>query len=42
MFVGVPADIVGIHFQWKPDEPKWEEAVISEIVYKVMARLGVE
>jgi hypothetical protein len=41
-FPGIPADIVGIRFKWDPTDPNWEEAVILQIVFKVMERLGVE
>jgi len=41
-FVGIPSDIVGIMFAWNPADPDWQEAVIRDIVFKVMERLGVQ
>jgi hypothetical protein len=42
LFVGIPSDTVGIKFGWDPTESSREEHVITDIVYPVMERLGVE
>ena len=39
VFVGIPADIIGIKFVWDSSAGNWPENVISEIVYKLMERL---
>jgi hypothetical protein len=39
-FVGIPKDIVGIKFTWDASMPNWQDLVISEIVYKLIERLG--
>lgn len=38
-FVGLPKDIVGIHFDWDDTDAKWEDKVVDEIVFKLMDRL---
>lgn len=40
IFPGIPADIVGIRFRWDPSSKQWQESVITDIVYKLMERLG--
>jgi type II secretory pathway predicted ATPase ExeA len=39
-FPGIPSDIVGIKFHWDPKAEKWEDAVVDEIVFKLMERLS--
>jgi len=38
-FVGIPKDLVGIHFHWDPQSSEWMEKAIDEIVFRVMDRL---
>jgi hypothetical protein len=40
LFLGIPGDIVGIKFQWNPTSQQWKNAVIDEIVFKLMERLS--
>lgn len=40
IFPGIPGDLVGIKFRWDPSAEEREETIISEIVYKLMERLG--
>lgn len=40
LFVGIPSDIVGIKYKWDPSAKDWQETAITEIVYKLMDRLG--
>ena len=39
-FVGIPDDIVGIHFDWDPDDPNWTDKVTDDIVFKIIERLS--
>jgi hypothetical protein len=39
-FPGIPSDVAGVKFKWDSSADNWQEAVISEIVYKLMLRLG--
>jgi hypothetical protein len=40
VFVGIPSDVVGIKFDWESSSENWRELAISEIVYKLMERIG--
>jgi hypothetical protein len=39
-FVGIPQDIVGIHFKFDPVDPDWKKKVDEEIVYKLIDKLS--
>ena len=39
-FVGVPQDIVGIHFKVDPTNSDWKKKVDEEIVYKLIDKLS--
>ncbi len=40
IFPGIPADVVGLKFKWDISAETWEESVISDLVFKLMERLG--
>jgi hypothetical protein len=40
IFVGIPQDIVCIKFTWDSSVANWQELAISQIVYKLIERLG--
>jgi hypothetical protein len=37
-FPGIPKDTIGIRYAWKPDDPRWRDDVIDNIVYKLLER----
>ncbi|QHP70998.1 TIR domain-containing protein [Bradyrhizobium sp. LCT2] len=39
-FVGIPRDIVGIHFKFDPTDPDWKKKVDEEIIYKLIDKLS--
>ena len=39
IFVGIPDDIVGVKFDWKPESENWEGEVQDKIVFKVWEKL---
>jgi hypothetical protein len=39
-FVGIPQDIVGIHFKFDASDPHWKGKVDDEIIYKLIDKLS--
>jgi|ERR1035437_1888274 hypothetical protein len=39
-FVGIPSDIIGIHFKFDPNDPKWKERATDEIIMKLIDKLS--
>jgi hypothetical protein len=39
-FVGIPQDIVGIHFHFDPSDPNWQKDATDRIVMKLIDRLA--
>ena len=40
-FVGIPDDIVGIHFTWDQDDHDWKDKVTDDVVFKIIERLSL-
>ena len=40
-FVGIPDDIVGIHFTWNQDDQDWKDKVTDDVVFKIIERLSL-
>jgi hypothetical protein len=39
-FVGIPQDIVGIHFVFDPSDPNWRTRATDQIVLKLIDRIS--
>ena len=35
-FVGIPRDLIGIHFLFQPDQPDWQKKATDEIIMKLI------